>query len=309
MNCRPDARFRIDSIPTDERMGALVVADLNGDGRPDLAFYGDAKDLEVIYNNGTNGWSEPKRWHIADGQLNPECAGRRGFERRRARPTWSCSATTAHSISCRNCRTTRWASRRKFPARARPNRCRSWTWTATAGTICCWWIGTARRRCGSGCKTPPASWGRKFISGRRPCARFAWTISKANDKNYIVTIARDSGRAEVSQFTRQPAEILSGAFRRGQFQILPLNKTDAAQRGLLWADVNGDGRPDLLVAEPASGQLSVYLQSPGRFARPAPDLSHPRRRQPARGGGLERRRPAGYFSPEPGRKRRRRDPV
>jgi hypothetical protein len=88
-------------------------------------------------------------------------------------------------------------------------------------------------------------------------------------KNYLVTIAQSSGRAEVSQFTRQPAEILSGAFRRGQFQILPLNKTDAAQRGLLWADVNGDGRPDLLVAEPASGQLSVYLQQPdGSLAPP-----------------------------------------
>ena len=66
----PDARFRIDSIPTDERMGAMVVTNLNGDGRPDIAFYGDVKDLEVIYNQGTNGWSEPKRWHIVDGQLN-----------------------------------------------------------------------------------------------------------------------------------------------------------------------------------------------------------------------------------------------
>lgn len=66
----PDARFRIDSIPADEHIGALVVADLNGDGKPDLAIYGDGKDLEVIYNLGTNGWSEPKRWHIEDGQLS-----------------------------------------------------------------------------------------------------------------------------------------------------------------------------------------------------------------------------------------------
>jgi hypothetical protein len=86
---------------------------------------------------------------------------------------------------------------------------------------------------------------------------------------FVVTIAQNSDRAEVSEFTRKPAEPLSGAFRRGQFQILPLNKTDAARRGVLWADVNGDGRPDLLVAEPDSGQLSVYLQQPdGSLAPP-----------------------------------------
>jgi len=49
---------------------AMVVTDLNGDGKPDIAIYGDGKDLEVIYNQGTNGWSEPKRWHIEDGQLS-----------------------------------------------------------------------------------------------------------------------------------------------------------------------------------------------------------------------------------------------
>src|SRR5262249_14659661 len=34
-----------------------------------------------------------------------------------------------------------------------------------------------------------------------------------------------------------------------------------ARRGLLWADVNGDGLADLLVAEPESGQLSIYFQA------------------------------------------------
>jgi hypothetical protein len=81
-----------------------------------------------------------------------------------------------------------------------------------------------------------------------------------NEKTFVVTVAQNSGRAQVSQFTRKPAEPLSGAFQQGQFQVLPLNKTDKARRGLLWADVNGDGRADLLVAEPESGQISVYLQ-------------------------------------------------
>ena len=62
---------------------------------------------------------------------------------------------------------------------------------------------------------------------------------------------------------------MSGDFRTGQFQVLPLNKTAAAQRGIIFKDVDGDGRPDLLVAEPESGQLSVYLQqADGTFAAP-----------------------------------------
>ena len=67
----PGARFRIDSIASEKRIASLVVADLNGDGRPDLAYYGEPKELVVQYNKGTNGWSAPKRWPIEDGQLTP----------------------------------------------------------------------------------------------------------------------------------------------------------------------------------------------------------------------------------------------
>src|SRR5438552_9782432 len=85
----------------------------------------------------------------------------------------------------------------------------------------------------------------------------------------IITIAQNSGRAQVSEFNRKPAETLSGCFVKGQFQVLPLNKTDKARRGLLWADVNGDCLPDLLVAEPEIGQISLYLQQPdGSLAAP-----------------------------------------
>src|SRR6185369_7636524 len=71
------------------------------------------------------------------------------------------------------------------------------------------------------------------------------------------------------EFVRKPAPTLSGAFLEGQFQVLPLNKTEKARRGLLWADINGDGLPDLLVAEPENGQISIYLQQKdGSLAAP-----------------------------------------
>ena len=67
----PDARFRIESIASEKRISSLIVADLNGDGRPDIAYYGEPKELVVLYNQGTNTWSAPKRWPIEDGQLVP----------------------------------------------------------------------------------------------------------------------------------------------------------------------------------------------------------------------------------------------
>jgi hypothetical protein len=67
----PDSRFSIESIASEKRIAALVVADLNNDKRPDIAYYGEPKELVVQYNEGTNGWSAPRRWPIEDGVLSP----------------------------------------------------------------------------------------------------------------------------------------------------------------------------------------------------------------------------------------------
>jgi hypothetical protein len=57
---------------------------------------------------------------------------------------------------------------------------------------------------------------------------------EANSKVQVMTIAQNSGRAQISQFTLKPAEPLSGAFR--QDNSVPLNKTDKGAPGMLWAD-------------------------------------------------------------------------
>src|SRR6188768_1987277 len=67
----PDARFRIQSIASEKRISSLVVADLNSDKRPDLAYYGEPKELIVQYNEGTNKWSTLKRFPLEDGTLDP----------------------------------------------------------------------------------------------------------------------------------------------------------------------------------------------------------------------------------------------
>ncbi len=264
----PDARFRVDSLPTDERIGSMVVADLNGDGRPDIAFYGDAKDLEVIYNQGTNGWSEPKRWHITDGQLNPNALtvgdlngdGRDDLVLLGDNGAFYFLPQLADHTP---------GEPQKMPCSGTPKSAQIVDVDGDGRNdllLVDWDSPTPLRL---RLQNAAGQLGPEIYFRAPPIRSFCMDNLEGGRKNYVVTIARDSGRAQVSQFTRQPAEILSGAFRRGQFQLLPLNKTEAAQRGLLWADVNGDGRPDLLVAEPAAGQLSIYWQQPdGSLAPP-----------------------------------------
>src|SRR5208282_559906 len=264
----PDARFRIDSIPVAERIAAMAVADLNGDGRPDIVFYGDAKDLTVLYNQGSNGWSEPKTWHIEDGRMDPNAlvTGDLNGDGRTDvvllgdnGSLYFLPQLADHTLG----------EPEKIPYSGTPNAVQI---TDVNGDgkddllLVDWDSPTPFR---FRLQMPGGRLGPEIYFKTQPIRSYCADHLENNSNLYVVTIAQNSGRAEVSKFTRQPAEALSGAFRRGQFQILPLPKTDAAQRGELWADVNGDGLPDLVVAEPESGQLSVYLQQPdGSLAAP-----------------------------------------
>ena len=264
----PDARFRIDSLPVDQHIAALVVTDLNGDGRPDLAFYGDAKDLEVIYNQGTNGWSEPKRWHLENGQMAPNALAEGDLNGDGRTDLVLLGDSGVMYFLAQNADHTL-AEPQKISFSGTPKAVQI---TDVDGD------GKNDLLLVDFDSPTPLRFRLQNSSGQLgpenyfkvpPIRSFCMDNLGGDRKNFVTTIAQSSGRAEVSQFTRKPGEVLSGTFRRGEFQILPLSKADSGARGLLWADVNGDSRPDLLVAEPASGQLSVYLQqADGALAAP-----------------------------------------
>jgi hypothetical protein len=274
----PDARFRIDSLPVDEHISSMVVTDLNGDGRPDIAFYGDGKDLEVIYNQGTNGWSDPKHWHIGDGQMNENALaggdlngdGRTGLVLLGDNGSfYFLPQLPDHALG----------EPQKIPYSGTPKAAQiiDVNGDGRKDLLLVDWDSPTPFR--FRLQDATGQLGPEIYFKTQPIRSYCADNLEGDAKTYIVTLAQNSGRAEVSQFVRKPAEVLSGltsrseaeavAFRQGQFQILPLRKAEGAQRGLLWADVNGDGRPDLLVAQPDSGQISVYLQQPdGSLAEP-----------------------------------------
>ncbi len=261
-------RFHIDSITTDERLASLSVTDLSGHGKPDLIFYGDGKDLEIIRNLGTNGWSDPKRWHIDDGSMDPNAL---------AVGDLNGDGLLDILLLGDNGSLYFWAQKpdhtfaepQKIPYSGTPKAIQMADINGDGKNdllLVDWDSPTPFR---FRLQNDSGQLGPEIYFKTQPIHAYIADNLEGNSNLFIVTIDQNSDRAEVSQFIKKPAEPLSGPFAKGQFQVLPLNKTDAAHRGELWADVNGDGRPDLLVAEPESGEISVYLQQPdGSLAPP-----------------------------------------
>jgi len=263
----PDARFRIDSIPSEKRIGGLVVTDLNGDGRPDIAYYGEPKELILIYNQGTNGWSAPKSWPIEDGQLGPNALtsgdlngdGREDLVLLAENHAYVIKQGADHTLG----------EPEKVPLSSPVRSVQVLDVNADGRNDLLLVNFDSPTPFRFRLQQPDGQLGPEIYFKLPPIHSYWGDNLEGDAQAYIVSITANSGRAQVSQFQRAPAETLAGEFKAGQLQVLPLSKTDKARRGRQWADVNADGRTDLLVAEPESGKISIYLQKPdGSLASP-----------------------------------------
>jgi hypothetical protein len=264
----PDSRFRIDSIPANERIAAMDVKDLNGDGRPDIVYYGDQKDLVVLYNLGTNGWSEPKTWHIDDGQMDPNALAT-GDLTGDGRNDIVLLGDSGSAYLLKQQADHTLAEPEKISYSGTPHAVQIVDVNGDGKNDLLFVDFDSPTPFRVRFQIDGGQLGPEIYFKNAPIRSFCIDNLGGGRTNFLTSIVQATGRAEVSDFMRQPGEVLSGDLRAGQFQVLPLPKTGAVQRGLLFKDVDGDGRPDLLVAQPESGQLSISLQqADGTFAAP-----------------------------------------
>ncbi len=62
-----DARFKNRPFLAEKKIFSLELGDLNGDGRNDMVYYGDPRELVVVYQNADGGWGTRKTFDITDG--------------------------------------------------------------------------------------------------------------------------------------------------------------------------------------------------------------------------------------------------
>ncbi len=56
-----DRRMRLASVPVNKEVVSVAAADFDGDGKPDLAFYGTPAELVVLSNQGHGEFGNPRR--------------------------------------------------------------------------------------------------------------------------------------------------------------------------------------------------------------------------------------------------------
>ncbi|HRZ56401.1 MAG TPA: VCBS repeat-containing protein, partial [Candidatus Paceibacterota bacterium] len=263
----PDARFRIESLASEKTISALVVTDLNQDQRPDLAFFGAPKELVVQYNEGANTWSAPRRWSLEDGLLDPN-----------ALTSGDLNGDGLEDLLLLGESTLYFLAQQPDHALAEPEKIPYSGVVKAAQIIDIDGDGRSDLMLVNWEHANPFRFRLQNAAGQLgpevhftlPAIRsYAMEDLDGDKKTEVMTIAAKSGRAQISNFILKPAEALTGDFSQGQFQVVPFAKTTKNRRGIAWADVSHDGLSDLLVAEPDSGQVSLFLQQPdGSLAAP-----------------------------------------
>ena len=180
------------------------MADLNGDGRPDIAYYGEPKELVVLYNQGTNGWSAPKRWPIDDGQLEANALatgdlngdGRTDLVLLGEKRVYFLAQKADHTL----------AEPQKIPFSGAVKSVQVLDVDGDGRNdllLVNWESPTPFR---FRLQDETGQLGPENYFTLPPIRSFLADQLEQNQKTYIVTIAQNSGRAQISDFTRKPAE-------------------------------------------------------------------------------------------------------
>lgn len=252
----PDVRFERKSVLSELRIGGLLLGDFNGDKRPDIVMYGEPRRFQLILNKGGREWDEPQSWDLESGQGNMN-----------AIDMGDLNGDGLNDVAVLADHFTRVFQQVEeggfddpvkipFVGSAKALRILDVNMDGRDDLMTLVWDDDSPIRVRF--QDAHGRLGQEVHFKYPKFRAFEAGDLDGDGELEWLTIAQQSGRVQVGRFSE--AKRVEGLEHR-PLMMMPLMRTSAANRGVLWTDLNGDARTDLVVAESDQGLLQVKLQN------------------------------------------------
>jgi hypothetical protein len=263
-----DAQFDSRPYLTDKHVFSLELGDLNGDGRADMAYYGDPRQLVVVCQDKNGQWAPKRTFDIADGstQMNALAIG---DLRKSGRNDLVLLATDGTYFLCQNAAGQLEAPIKEsgLPEGAIAVAIRDFDgdgrqdllyFCSDETTPFCFRFQNADGRLGPEvrCKTPPVS-------------SVALGDLDGTGSTELIAIERSQGRLVVYKVSAEPpdpAVLLDGPFERYALR----GSGSRRPHPLAFGPLTDAKRMDIVVANPDAAEIEIFRQNrPGQWDRQA----------------------------------------
>lgn len=260
-----DRRFRSRPLVLEGRVFSLVSADLTGDGRDDLAYYGESKKLVIREQTPEGTWGREHTFDLPDGSRNPGALTAGDFDGDGLTDLALLGRKVLYLIV--HTEDGEFAPVKKVPASAE----------ATGFLLAADLNGDGRLDLAYPVaqQQRPLCFRLQDETGEVGPERFAevppfraadsvhWAEGR---RDYLAFILAASGRLEVRRL--QAAETSGSAAEGPTLWLYPLEKDKVSRRFVL-CDLNRDGRLDVVTTYPSTAQVGVFFQrEAGGLAQP-----------------------------------------
>ncbi len=254
-----DRRMRLVSVPVNKEVVSLQAGDLNGDGKPDLVFYGTPAEIVVLSNEGNGSFGSPRMVNSGEA-VESGTAVSLGDLNRDGRLDIALLASNEIVVVYQR-EDGRLSEPERLPhTAANPRMLKAIDMDGDGGDDLVLLDG--------GSDDPVRI--RFSVEANRlgPEQRFAVETPKAIAFGQIdgkkgaefLSIEGQSGRARV--FTLDEADE-SEPGRKGRLIFYPLPPGNERGRSLALGDLDGDKKTDVVVTDPANARFLVYRQGQG----------------------------------------------